>query len=319
MARRRLPPLSALRAFEVASRQLSFKRTADELCITSTAVSHRIRSLEDWLGVKLFNRLTRSIELTKEGEAYAPRVRAGFELLADASDDLRRSSEGGELVVSTTMSFASNWLAPRLPGFYESHDELAIRIEGSDAAADFRRTNIDVAIRYGEGDYDDLHFEMLFADIVTPVCSPGVAAGIRTPSDLLRAPRVDYRWSGHAACDPSWAKWFALHDIVDPVDHPLPTFSEEHLVLSQALAGRGVALVGIVAAADAILDGRLVRPFPTGLENRTYYFVSLPDQISRRKIQSFRDWLKDEAVCFEQQLVEDARLRFERVGPAEAR
>jgi LysR family glycine cleavage system transcriptional activator len=103
MSTRRLPPLNALRAFDVATRHMSFKHAADELCITSAAVSHRIRALEEWLGVKLFNRLTRSLELTKEGEAYAPMIRQAFTLLMDASDTLKQSNEGGDLLISTTM------------------------------------------------------------------------------------------------------------------------------------------------------------------------------------------------------------------------
>ena len=195
MPDRRLPPLNALKTFEVVARHMSFRHAAEELCLTSTAVSHRIRSLEEWLGVKLFNRLTRSLELTKEGETYSPLIRDGFTLLANASDALKQSSEGGELVISTTMSFASNWLSPKLPLFYEQHEDLRLRVEGSDIVTDFTRTNIDVAIRYGEGGYEGLHSEMLFTDLVTPVCSPELAARAREPADLLDLPRQ--YWFGY--------------------------------------------------------------------------------------------------------------------------
>ncbi len=323
MRESRLPVLNALRAFEVAARLLSFKQAAEELAITPAAVSHRIRGLEDWLGVKLFNRLTRSLELTKEGEAYAVLVRQGFEILIEASEELRRASDAGELAVSATMSFASNWLNSRLPGSNsltgsETEQPFQIRIEGSDIPADLTRSNIDVAIRYGEGGYDELHSEMLFPDLIAPVCTPELAAGLTSPADLLEMPRIDYRWSGFGPRDPSWEKWFRAAGTVPPEADRVPSFSDEHMALGQTLAGRGVGLLGIVAAAEPILEGKLVRPFPIALENRAYYFVCLPQSLQKRKIESFRRWLKQEAARFDKLISEDPRLNFETVIRAEA-
>ncbi len=318
MPGRRLPPLNALKAFEVVARHMSFKKAADELGVTSTAVSHRIRSLEEWLGVKLFNRLTRALELTKEGEAYAPLIRDGFGLLADASDALKESSDGGDLVISTTMSFASNWLSPRLPFFYEQHEDLRLRIEGSDLIADFTRTNTDVAIRYGEGGYEDLHSEMLFTDLVTPVCAPELAARAKEPADLLSLPRLDYQWSGFGGQDPSWEKWFRAAGVDNATPDRAPVFSDEHMVISQAAAGRGVALVGIVAVAEAIKEGALVRLFPVALENRSYYFVCQSHALNRHKVRVFHDWLKDEAICFDALIRDNPKLRFTTVVRSEA-
>jgi len=313
MPGRRLPPLNALKAFEVVARHMSFRNAADELCVTSTAVSHRIRALEEWLGVKLFNRLTRSLELTKEGEAYVPLIRDGFALLANASDALKQSSEGGDLVISTTMSFASNWLSPKLPFFYEQHEDLRVRVEGSDLITDFTRTNIDVAIRYGEGGYDGVHSEMLFTDLVTPVCAPELAARAQKPADLLALPRLEYQWAGFGERDPSWEKWFRAAGVENATPDLAPVFSEEHMVLSQAITGRGVALVGIVAAAEAIEEGALVRLFPIALENRSYYFVCQSHALNRHKVRAFHDWLKDEAICFDALVHENPKLRFETV------
>ena len=309
----RLPALNGLKAFEVAARHLSFKQAADELFITPAAVSHRIRGLEDWLGVKLFNRLTRSLELTKEGEAYAALVQEGFAILTRASDELRRSSDAGELVVSATMSFASNWLNTRLPGLQDSQEDFTVRIEGSDQPADLNRSNVDIAIRYGEGGYEDLHSEMLFPDLITPVCTPELAAEIAQPADIAKLPRIDYRWSGFGPRDPSWEKWFRAAGITPPDPDSVPSFSDEHMALGQTLAGRGIGLLGIVAAAEPILQGKLVRPFPIALENRAYYFVCQPHSLRRRKVVIFRDWLKAEAARFDALLAEDPRLKFERI------
>lgn len=313
MSRLQLPPLNALRAFEVAARHMSFKYAADELCITPTAVSHRIRTLEDWLGIKLFNRLTRSLEFTKEGEAYASRVIEAFALLSQASGDLKNSSEEGELVISTTMSLASNWLAKRLLEFQTEHNDLKVRVEGTDEVVELNRSNADIAIRFGQGDYDDLHFQLLFADYVTPVCSPEVAKTLKKPEDLIAAPRIDYHWSGFSCKDPSWEKWFKAANIETPELEPIPTFSDEHITLSLAKSGEGIALIGTTAAVEAIKEGKLVRPFPIALRNHNYYFTCLPSILNRHKITLFHQWLLKEAEAFENIIQNDPDIRFDTV------
>jgi len=317
MSIQRLPPLNALRTFEVAARHMSFKDTADELCITSTAVSHRIRALEEWLGVKLFNRLTRSLELTKEGEAYAPQIQEAFVILSNASNTLQKSNEGGDLLISATMSFASNWLTPRLPSFYKQHEEFNVSVEASDLQINLARTNIDVAIRYGEGGYDDLHSQMLFTDLVTPVCTPELAKSLTNPADLLGVSRLDYHWTGFSERDPNWDKWFRAAGVVDADLDQAPVFSEEHMVLSEAIAGRGVGLVGIVAAADAIQRGALVRPFPVALENRSYYFVCQPHALNLQKIVALRDWIVGEARKFDEFVEHHRELQFDNIQRSE--
>ena len=317
MAIQRLPPLNALRTFEVAARHMSFKDAADELCITSTAVSHRIRALEEWLGVKLFNRLTRSLELTKEGEAYAPIIRRAFELLSDGSEALKESNDGGDLIISSTMSFASNWLTPRLPSFYNQHEEFDISVEATDEPINLARSNIDVAIRYGEGGYDELHSQMLFTDLVTPVCTPELAKSLVSPNDLLQVPRLDYHWAGFSERDPSWMKWFTAAGLQEVELSGSPVFSEEHMVLSEAVAGRGVALVGIVAAADAIQRGALVCPFSVALENRSYYFVCQPQALNLQKVTAFRNWIISEAMKFDEFVEGHSEMQFDNIQRSE--
>lgn len=318
MSIQRLPPLNTLRTFEVAARHMSFKDAADELCITSTAVSHRIRALEEWLGVKLFNRLTRALELTKEGEAYAPKIQEAFKLLTSASEALKQSNEDGDLYISATMSFASSWLTQRLPSFYSKYEEFNISIEATDQPINLARTNVDIAIRYGEGGYDDLHSQMLFTDLVTPVCTPDIAARLSTPADLLLVPRLEYQWAGFGERDPSWKKWFAATGHPDMELDPSPVFSEEHMVLSEAIAGRGVALVGIVAAASAIERGQLVCPFPDALENRSYYFVCQPHALNLQKVTAFRNWIIDEARRFDDFVERSPEMQFENIQRSEA-
>lgn len=313
MSIERLPPLNALRTFEVATRHLSFKDAADELCITSTAVSHRIRNLEEWLGVKLFNRLTRSLELTKEGEAYAPLIHQAFAILSKASNALKESNQGGDLVITSTMSFASNWLTPRLPSFYQTHEEFSLTVDASDEAINLARSNVDIAIRYGEGGYDELHSQMLFTDMVTPVCAPELAALLNSPADLIDQPRLDYRWGGFGERDPSWEKWYRAAGYPQTSLPNAPVFSEEHMVLSEAIAGRGVGLIGIVAAADAIQRGALVCPFPVALENRSYYFVCQPNSLHLQKVKAFKNWIIPEAERFNRFTEQHSGMQFAKI------
>ena len=317
MSIQRLPPLNALRTFDVASRCMSFKDAADELCITSTAVSHRIRALEEWLGVKLFNRLTRSLQLTKEGEAYAPIIQEAFRMLSDGSETLKHSNEGGALIISTTMSFASNWLTQRLPSFYKRHEEFDISVQATDQVVNLASTNVDITIRYGEGGYDELYSQMLFSDIVTPVCTPEMAARFPTSSDLLNAPRVDYNWAGYSDRDPSWQKWFTAAGLPNATLGSSVAFSEEHMVLSEAIAGRGIALVGIVAAADAIQRGALVCPYSVALENRSYYFVCQPQSLNLQKVTAFRDWILNEGNKFDEFVECHPEMQFENIQRSE--
>ncbi|MEH6442705.1 MAG: transcriptional regulator GcvA [Oceanospirillaceae bacterium] len=308
MARAQLPSLNSLRAFEVAARHMSFKLAADELCVTPTAISHRIKTLEDWLGIKLFNRLTRALELTKEGEKYARRVNEAFILLIEASDDLRNHNDEEDLVISTTMSFASNWLATRLLEFQTEHDQAKIKITAQDGITDLNRSNIDIAIRFGAGKYDGLFVKELFTDYVTPVCSAELAATLKTPQDLLKLALIDYQWADYSAQDPSWDKWFQAAQV--SYEHPqnVPVFSDEHMVLSLAKAGKGVALIGMTAAADSIRNGELVRPFPLALKNHTHYFTCLPTLMNRPKVKIFYEWICEEANRFENFINNDERV-----------
>jgi len=313
--RRSLPPLTGLRAFEVAARRLSFKAAAEELALTPTAVSHRIRTLEDWLDVRLFNRLTRALTLTREGAALAPKIAEAFALLEAAALDVRRTNDDGDLVLSAAMSFASNWLAPRLPRFSDGEDAPRLRVEGSDALTDFARSNVDLAIRYGFGGYEGLHAERLFTDFATPVCTPERAAGVRTAADLLELARIEYRWSGFHDNDPSWEKWFRAAGADGPAPAPSSIVSDEHMALSGALGGDGVALVGLVAAETYLREGRLAVPVPLAIENRAYYFVCPAPALRRPGVAAFRDWLIGEARWFEETLYRDGRLNLDQFAP----
>jgi LysR family glycine cleavage system transcriptional activator len=199
----RLPPLSSLRAFEAAARHLSFKDAAAELSVTPTAISHQIRGLEEYLDCPLFKRLTRALELTREGRAMLPKVREGLECFAAAIESTRQVVFGGRLVVTSPPAFAARWLLRHLPEFTAAHPEIKLRMatsldtidtgEASHlsglASVDVRDDKTETFIRYGNGHYDGCRVDRLFAPAYTAVCSPLLLKGMRplnVPADLRR-------------------------------------------------------------------------------------------------------------------------------------
>ena len=251
----RLPPLRSVQAFEAAARHLSVKAAAGELGVTPTAISHQIRTLEDYLGVDLFHRLPRSLKLTSAGEAYAPHVRQAFEKLAEASLALRSDEVEGQLAISTTTSLAGQWLGPRLPRFQKRHPDLAVRVSSSDALEDFARDGIDVAIRYGFGNYPGMHVAWVLDDYVAPVCAPGFALDPEAPEKLLDAALINYEWCGFSELDPSWMKWFRAAGVMDGRPNGIVTYTDEYMCLQAAADGHGVALVSLIAAAGDLDRG----------------------------------------------------------------
>src|SRR5215207_4120255 len=188
---RPLPPLNALRAFEAIARHLSFSKAADELHVTPAALSHQIKGLEEQLGIALFHRRARSIELTDAGRLLYPGLHAGFESVRDAVGRLDRAREDRILVISATPGLTAKWLVPRLWRFLAAHPDVDTRIAASMDYADFVSDGVDVAIRLGDGRHPELHVEKLFADSVLPVCSPRlVEAGLRRVEDLARFPLI---------------------------------------------------------------------------------------------------------------------------------
>ena len=294
----RLPPLRSVQAFDAAARHLSFKAAAEELSVTPTAISHQIKALETHLGMDLFHRLPRSLKLTSAGEAYAPHVLQAFEKLAEASLALRSDDVEGQLAISTTTSLAGQWLGPRLPRFQKLYPDLAVRVSSSDALADFARDGIDLAIRYGFGDYSDMHVVWVLDDYVAPVCAPGFALDPEAPETLLGAALINYEWSGFSELDPSWVKWFRAAGVMGGRPNEIVTYTDEYMCLQAAADGHGVALVSLIAAARDLESGRLVAPFRTRLKNKSYYLVCPQVAARQSKVRAFQDWLLDEADVF---------------------
>jgi len=300
---RRTAPLNALRAFEAAARNLSFSKAAAELHVTPAAISHQIKALEEFCGVRLFQRMTRSILLTDAGQQVLPLLRQGFDLLADATQQLAMPRLDNLLTVSAAPSLAARWLIARLERFRTAEPDIDVRLDASDRLADFGRDRVDLALRYGGGRYPGLHVERLFATTVVPVCSPALAAGpppLRAPADLARQTLIHFEWDSRDFAWPSWKMWLlaAGVDNVDPARGP--RFNDAGLALQMALDGHGVALMTDILTADDIAAGRLVRPFELTLSSNFGYFVVCPKERAEiPKIRAFRTWLQAQAAATE--------------------
>ncbi|HEY5701165.1 MAG TPA: transcriptional regulator GcvA, partial [Gammaproteobacteria bacterium] len=232
---RKLPPLNALRAFEAAARHLSFTRAAAELHVTQAAVSHQVKSLEDYLGIKLFRRFNRSLLLTDEGQAYLPTMTRAFDLMNDATARLVKKDPSGPLTVSVLPSFAARWLVPRLGRFRRAHPEVDLRIDPAADLAYFGRGDVDIGIRYGRGDYPGLRADRLMAEDIFPVCSPALLAGehpLDDPEDLA------YHTLLHDDGHGDWRTWL-LAAQVERVDPNRGTvFTDSSMLIEAAKRGQ---------------------------------------------------------------------------------
>jgi LysR family glycine cleavage system transcriptional activator len=286
---RLLPPLGALHAFEAAARLLSFKAAAAELHVTPGAVSQQIKLLEDRLGVALFLRRARSIQLTEAGRLLLPPTQRAFRLLSDAVVRVRESDASKVLSVSMLPSFAAHWFVPRLGSFGARHPEIDVRISATQLLADLERDDVDVAIRYGLGHYPGLHVEHMLAEELFPVCSPALLKGplpLKTLDDLAHHTLL------HDEARQEWPLWLTAAGVTHVDATRGPSFSLWDLALQAAVAGQGIALGRSTLTAQYLKTRQLVRPFkissPAALG---YYFVCLPERLKEPKISAFRSWL----------------------------
>jgi LysR family glycine cleavage system transcriptional activator len=292
---RHLPPLTTLRAFEAAARHANFASAADELSITPAAVSQQVRHLEDHLGVRLFTRRARSVEVTAAGADYARTVGTVLDQLALATERIHHADQAGKLTIATTPSFAAQWLMPRLIQFLELHPELDVRLSTTNALVDFARQDVDVAVRYGDGRWPGLQAELLTATELFPVCSPLFRQGsqrLRIPADLH--PRSLLRLMSD-----EWPKWLAAAKL-DDMRAEGPQYSDVGLLTQAAMAGQGIALGQSIIVADHLAGGRLIEPFNLRIPSQSaYYIVGLPGDLDRPKVRAFSEWLQRELARYD--------------------
>jgi LysR family glycine cleavage system transcriptional activator len=301
-------PFSALRVFESAARHLSFKRAAEELFITPAAVSQQIKGLEHQLGIKLFNRHNRGLSLTDNAKKGLPALTQGFDHLIESVRRIRSTNEESKLTVWMAPSFAAKWFIPRLHRFSDAHADIDLNISASPSLVDstaakntipaenFRRDGVDIAIRFGKGDYPGCRVVKLFSVSAIPLCSPKLMQGehpLRSPEDLQFHTLLhdDTKYEGR----PDWKTWLKAAKVKNVDSSRGVHFNHGNLAINAAVDGQGVVLSMKSLASDDIAAGRLVVPFDFSLPlEYAYYLITLEESSDSSNTTAFRDWLIEE-------------------------
>ena len=295
----RPPPLDSLQVFAVAARHLSFTKAAAELHRTQSAVSHRVKALEAEIGLLLFNRIARRLELTDAGRALARQV---DQSLSDITRTLARldQREARRLTITLLPSVASRWLMPRLPRFYDQNPDIDVRVIADARVLDLRAEGIDAAVRFGLGQYIGYAVTPLMPDKVLPVCSPSFAEArgpIETIDALLEWPLLHDSTTEGDGSQSDWQSWLNALSRSGATCDGGQRFSEAGLLIEATIHGLGVALARYSLVADHLASGELVCPLPLSTPTAfAYYLVVRPEATGLPKIARFRDWLKLEAT-----------------------
>jgi LysR family glycine cleavage system transcriptional activator len=291
---RSLPPFHALRAFEAAARHLSFTRAAQELCVTHGAVSHQIKGLEAYLGVRLFRRLPQGVQLTEDGQAYFAVLREVFTTVEAATLQLQTRQGRSVLRVNALPTFTMRWLIPRLPAFSTAHAEIEVRLTTSIDPIDFDRNDVDVAIRRGTGNWPGLRADYFLDEDFFPVCSPQLLAGphpLRVSGDLAHHTLLHTMTRREA-----WQLWLQAAGVQGVDAERGLVFEHFYFALQAASEGLGVAIGPRPLVASDLAEGRLVAPFAITVPSNHAYYLLCPEAMANvPKIATFRTWLLTEA------------------------
>jgi LysR family transcriptional regulator of beta-lactamase len=286
MPRPRLP-LNALRAFEAAARHQNLTRAASELCVSQAALSHQIKALEQHLGTSLFHRLPRGVALTDEGAALAPVLGEAFDRIAATLERFADGRYREVLSVGVVGTFATGWLLPRLPAFHAAHPDIELRVSTHNNRVDLAGEGLDLAIRFGDGDWQGQIAHALMEAPFAPVCAPSMARGLRTPADLTQLPLLrSYRLE-------EWPQWFRAAGVAEVAARGA-MFDSSLTLASAAAAGAGVALLPLPMFRQDLDAGRLVCPFPIQIDAGRYWLTRLRSRPEGEADARLRDWLAAE-------------------------
>ncbi len=284
------PPLNPLRTFEVAARLGSLTLAADELNVSQVAVSRQVKTLEEYLGVTLFKRLHRGIEMTDEGRRLFEGVTRQFEEIANASKRVSRRGRRDILAIQSYTTFSQRWLIPRLTQFHDAFPRIEVRLSSSVVPVDFETQNLDAAIRAGKGGWPGLHCEKLIDIELIPICTPEYQRqhNLKTPDDLSRARLL------HSMARPTdWAAWIKRTGAnVNP--EPGIRFESSALAYEAASLDSGVALAVRVFVKRQLQNGSLVAPFEQTCYSGEGYFLTWPQVIPpSQPLIKFLDWIRE--------------------------
>ncbi len=303
---RRLPPLKALPAFEIAAETLSFSAVARQLHLTHGAVSRQIKTLEDHLGTRLFARRSRSLELTAAGTAFAPVVRQALALIETAAARLVAPANQGPLVVSCLGTFMMRWLIPRLYAFSAAHPDIEVRLSASHLPVDFAAGGVDVAIRVGTPPWPrGVIAQPFLIDRMGPVLAPTLARKhrLKAAADLKALPLLHVETRPHA-----WPEWLKLAGVKNFSASDGARFEHIYFMLEAAASGLGVAIGPYPIVESDLKSGRLVAPFGFRPSGRSYHVLRGKNAPNAAKANAFVSWLVAEAKAgSSEQAIADSR------------
>ncbi|WP_434361840.1 transcriptional regulator GcvA [Parasalinivibrio latis] len=288
---RKIPPLNALKSFEAAARHLSFTKSAEELHVTQAAVSHQVRSLEEFLGVTLFTRAHQSLNLTDAGKAILPKLSDALDLIEESYQDLYAESQTVRLNIKAPSTFTQRWLLRYIGEYQTHHPNVDIRLSAIDNDTDFFPDAFDLEIRYEIGECDAENAHLIFTEQVFPVCHPSFLQGekaIKTPSDLTQ-----HRLLHINLYPEDWAMWLRSANVTDIDPAKGYRFDQTSLTMEAAMNQLGVAL-GRSPVIDGILEkGELVEPFNHRIQSRGGYWLIVKNDLSGRlaHVSDFKDWI----------------------------
>jgi LysR family glycine cleavage system transcriptional activator len=298
--RRKLPPLNALRAFEASGRHLSFTRAARELLVTQGAVSRHVSLLEDWLGVNLFLRTHRGIELTRKGEKYTRALSSVFDQIDYATRETRDEANGSVLRLKLPPTFAMRWLVPRLTRFKTLHPEIDIQVLTSHEPANFRREDVDVSVHSRPFPPEGIGHRRLLSEVLMPVCSPALLArgpALRSPQDLVHHTLLSSR---NRPMD--WSRWLVEAGMteLDSTNHI--DFDNAALAYQGAIDDLGVMIAVRALVENDLRSGRLVTPFDLEVSTPGSYYLAC-SQVGTKspQLEAFETWLVEEARNYERE------------------
>jgi LysR family glycine cleavage system transcriptional activator len=308
--KRRLPPPHALRTFESAATHRSFTKAADELHLTQSAVSQQIRQLEDDLSVRLFRRIGRGLVLTEEGEVLYQGAHKALDILRDTMETLDGAKRSQRLVVSVLPSFGTKWFVPRLHRFLKREMGLRVTVMPTVEVADFSRDDVDMAIRWGLGDWPALFCKRILSESEFPVCALSLLqsrGAIHSPKDLLDWPLL----GDVPPHDSLWTDWFAYAGVDSIPPAPIAFYDDASHLIQAAADGQGVALVRSALAVDDLRTGRLVKLLDVERPcERGYYLVCPSRSVRDSRIKSFERWLEEEAAATQHELAKVQAIDF---------
>ena len=287
-----IPPLKAVMTFDVVARLGSISKAADELNLTPSAISHQISNVESQIGLKLFERTARGVELTPAGERYQKSIRGALTVIAAAAENAR-ADRLEVLRIQASPSFAALWLLPRLSRFRNEHPEIKVRLSASHVHSDFARAEVDLDIRYGLQTWNDLHVEAIFAEEIVPLISPALKEQLQLqkPEDLLVQNLILSNVNMV-----QWPQWFAAQGVpISPSEYNL-SFDRAYLSIQAATQGLGIALESDRLAEDALGRGLLVPVFPycKRIQIHGHHLVYPPSHSGRNKVARFVEWIRKE-------------------------